>query len=39
MLRVDFFVIDEFYKFDGIKSEDERLNVLNYVFYKLIKMI
>lgn len=38
MPRADFFVIDEFYKLDGTRSEDERLNVLNHAFYKLIKM-
>ena len=36
--KIDFFVIDEFYKLDGTRSEDERVNVLNHAFYKLIKM-
>ncbi|HDR8159492.1 TPA: DEAD/DEAH box helicase [Bacillus cereus] len=34
---IDFFIIDEFYKLDSSKSEDERLNVLNHAFYRLIK--
>ncbi|SIQ28929.1 DEAD/DEAH box helicase [Peribacillus simplex] len=33
----DFFIIDEFYKLDSSRSEDERLNVLNHAFYRLIK--
>lgn len=36
--KVDFFIIDEFYKLDSTKSEDERINVLNHAFYKLIKL-
>ncbi len=37
MPKVDFFIIDEFYKLDSFRSEDERLNVLNHAFYRLIK--
>jgi hypothetical protein len=36
--NIDFFIIDEFYKLDSTRSEDERLNVLNTAFYRLIKM-
>lgn len=35
--KIDFFIIDEFYKLDSVRNEDERLNVLNNAFYKLIK--
>jgi hypothetical protein len=36
--HIDFFVIDEFYKLDITRGEDERVNVLNHTFYKLLKM-
>lgn len=35
--KIDFFIIDEFYKLSGDRNEDDRLNVLNHAFYKLIK--
>lgn len=35
--RVEFFIIDEFYKLSYNNDDDERVNVLNHVFYKLMK--
>ncbi len=35
--KIDFFVIDEFYKL-SMDRDDERASVLNYAFYKLLKM-
>lgn len=36
-IKVDFFVIDEFYKIGSRCDGDERYKVLNQVFYKLVK--
>ena len=36
-LKVDFFVIDEFYKIGSRSDGDERYRILNQVFYKLVK--
>ena len=36
-LKVDFFVIDEFYKIGSKSDGDERYRILNQVFYKLVK--
>lgn len=36
--KIDFFVIDEFYKLSMVR-DDERASMLNYAFYKLLKMI
>ena len=33
--QIDFFVVDEFYKLDPTRGEDERANTLNHLFYKL----
>ncbi|WP_230986439.1 DEAD/DEAH box helicase [Cohnella fermenti] len=35
--QVEFFIIDEFYKVSYNNDDDERVNVLNHVFYKLMK--
>src|SRR5690606_24008010 len=35
--RVDFFVIDEFYKLDALKEDEERTVALNVAFYRLLK--
>lgn len=35
---IDFFVIDEFYKLDPERDSNERSNLLNYIFYKLVKL-
>jgi hypothetical protein len=35
--KIDFFVIDEFYKL-SMARDDERASMLNYAFYKLLKM-
>lgn len=35
--KIDFFVIDEFYKL-SLARDDERASILNYAFYKLLKM-
>lgn len=36
-VNVDFFIIDEFYKLNPQNTDDERCNILNQVFYKLVK--
>lgn len=36
-IKVDFFVIDEFYKIGSRSDDDERYRILNKVFYKLVK--
>jgi len=36
-VKVDFFVIDEFYKISTNSDGDERYQILNQVFYKLVK--
>lgn len=36
-VKVDFFVIDEFYKIGSRSDGDERYRILNQVFYKLVK--
>lgn len=36
-VKVDFFVIDEFYKIGSRADGDERYRILNQVFYKLVK--
>ena len=36
-VKVDFFVIDEFYKIASKSDGDERYRILNQVFYKLVK--
>ena len=36
-VKVDFFVIDEFYKIGSRTDGDERYRILNQVFYKLVK--
>lgn len=36
-VKVDFFVIDEFYKIGARSDGDERYKILNQVFYKLVK--
>ena len=36
-VNVDFFVIDEFYKISSRSDGDERYQILNHVFYKLVK--
>lgn len=36
-IKVDFFVIDEFYKIGSRSDGDERYRILNQVFYKLVK--
>ena len=36
-VKVDFFVIDEFYKIGSRSDDDERYRILNQVFYKLVK--
>lgn len=35
--QIEFFIIDEFYKISYNNDDDERVNVLNHVFYKLMK--